>query len=843
MLIVAALALASATLHGGQAPPQGAKSGGAAPTSRPAAARPQGPAAVRPGLVTSSVRQPAPMSTAMQREVLDQYCVTCHNSRAKAGGLALDSVDLSTVAAHAEVLEKAVRRVRAGLMPPAGIKRPDAATLTALADGLEMSLDRAAASPNLVAPGLHRMNRTEYANAIRELLGVEIDASAYLPVDDSTSGFDNVAAGLNISPALVEGYMSAAGKISRLALGRATLPEEKRFVAPQDYSQEGHVEGLPFGTRGGLLIRNYFPADGEYLFSWFPVRGNTGELYGAEAKDEELIVLIDGVRVGSFDISKLPQGTDNDKNELRIPVKAGYRTVGFTFLTNTQIPNDDLNQHYLRSVLDTNPIPGFIFYPQVGQVKILGPYDGTTAVDAQSRKKILTCSPSTPREQAACAQTILSRIARQAFRRPMTGEDTKTLVAFYESGRGKSGSFDDGIERGLQGILSDPEFLFRSEAPPSKLRAGQSYRINDLELASRLAFFLWSTTPDDELIGVASRGQLSDPQVLNAQVRRMLKDPRSREFVKNFAGQWLQLRNLPSAAPTTQMFPDFDDNLRQAFRTEAEMFFDSVLREDRSVVDLLDANYTFVNERLARHYGIPNVYGSKFRRVTLTGDLEARRGLLGKGAVLLITSNPDRTSPVLRGKWVLMNILGVVPPDPPPNVPVLKESDKMANGQPVPLEISMRQRMQEHRSSPVCSSCHLMMDPIGFALESFDAIGKARTEEFGKRLDVSAQLTDGEKFDGPNGLRQALMRYSSQFVSNLTEKMLVYALGRSVDYRDMPQIRAIVRDAAATNFRMSSLILGIIKSPAFSMNRYDAEGEGSTAARRKETTAPKKDRI
>jgi mono/diheme cytochrome c family protein len=810
MLIVATIALASATLHGGQA--------------------------------TDQQRAIAPLPVATQRQVIDQYCVTCHNSRTKTAGLAFDAVDLADVAPHGEVLEKAVRRIRAGLMPPVGMRRPDAATLTGLAEGLEASLDRAAATPNLVPPGLHRLNRTEYANAIRELLGIEIDAASYLPVDDSTSGFDNVAAGLTISPALVEGYMSAAAKISRLALGRATLPEEKRYIAPQDYSQEGHVEGLPFGTRGGLLIRNYFPADGQYLFSWFPVRGNTGELYGAEAKDEQLIVLIDGVRVGSFDISKLPQGTDNDKNELRVSVKAGYRTVGFTFLANTHIPNDDLNQHYLRSVLDTNPIPGFIFYPQVGQVKILGPYDGTPSRDAASRKKILTCTPATPQEETACARTILNRLARQAFRRPMTAEDTRAMVGFYEAGRGKTGTFEDGIERGVQGVLSDPEFVFRSEAPPARLRAGQAYRISDLELASRLAFFLWSTTPDDQLLTAASRSQLSDPKSLETQVRRMLADPRSREFVKNFAGQWLQLRNLSSTAPTTQMFPDFDDNLRQAFRTEAEMFFDSILREDRSVVDLLDANYTFVNERLARHYGIPNVYGSGFRRVTLDGALENRRGLLGKGAVLLITSNPDRTSPVLRGKWVLMNILGVVPPEPPA-VPPLRESDKKANGQTVPLEISMRERMQEHRTSAVCATCHQMMDPIGFALESFDAIGKARVEEFGKRLDLSAPLTDGVKFEGPSGLRRSLMRYSPQFVSNLTEKLFVYALGRNVDYRDMSQIRAIVRDAAGTNYRMSSLLLGIVKSPAFSMNRSDVEGARASAASAKETAAPKKDRI
>jgi mono/diheme cytochrome c family protein len=845
MSIIAAVALASATLHGGQAQQQRGPARAQRPaTVSPAPARSSAAKPLRPVPIVPSHSQTSAMPVATQRQLMDQYCVTCHNSRAKTGGIALDAVDLANVGPHAEVLERAVRRVRAGLMPPSGARRPDAATLASLAEGLEGSLNRAAVSPNLVAPGLHRVNRTEYANAIRELLGMEIDPAAFLPVDDATSGFDNVAAGLNVSPALVEGYMAAAGKISRLALGRATLPEEKRYVAPQDYSQETHVEGLPFGTRGGLLIRHYFPADGEYLFAWFPVRGNTGELYGAEAKDEQLIVLIDGERVGAFDMSKVPNGTDNDKNELRLKVKAGYRTVGFTFLANTHIPGDDLNQHYLRSVLDTTPIPGFVFYPQVSQVKILGPYNGTPATDTASRRKILTCTPAAPQQDTKCAQSILSRLARQAFRRPTTVEDTKVLMAFYQSGRGKTGTFEDGIERGIQGILSDPEFVFRAEAPSSRLHTGQAYRINDLELASRLAFFLWSTAPDDQLIDLASRGRLSDPKVLEAQVRRMVVDPRSREFVKNFAGQWLQLRNLPSAAPSTQLFPDFDDNLRQAFRIEAEMFFESILREDRSVLDLLTADYTFVNERLARHYGIPNVYGSQFRRVTLQGPLEDRRGLLGKGAILLTTSNPDRTSPVLRGKWVLMNVLGVVPPEPPPGIPLLRESGKMANGQPVPLEVSMRDRMQEHRASPTCATCHQMMDPIGFALEAFDAIGKARTHEFGKPLDLSSQLTDGAKFQGPSGLRQGLERYSPQFVNNLTEKLLVYALGRSVDYRDMPQVRAIVRDATAKNFSMSSLILGIIKSPAFTMNSQDAGGESATATRDgNDRAAQTKDRI
>jgi mono/diheme cytochrome c family protein len=800
VLIAGCLVVSSATLYGGQAQP--------------------------PKAVPSHA---ATMTATVQQATLNQYCITCHNSKAKTAGFVLEGVDVTRAGENAAVLENAVRRLRAGMMPPPGAPRPDAATLESLAASLESSLDAAAVKPNLVPPGLHRLNRTEYANAVRDLLGLEIDPAAYLPVDDSSSGFDNVAGSLGISPALVEGYMSAAGKISRIALGREIAPQEKRYVAPQDYSQEEHVEGLPFGTRGGMLLRYNFPADGEYVISWFPVRGNTGELYGAEMKDEQLEVSIDGARVGMFDIAKIPQGIDDDKNEVRLTVKAGLRTVGLAFLANTHIPLDDLNQHYIRSVLDTNPIPGYIFSPQVGQVKLMGPYNGARAEDTASRRKILICQPAAAADEAACAGRILSTLARRAYRRPVNAADVDALLTFFQKARSK-GSFEDGIERGVQAILSDPEFVFRAEAAPARLKAGDAYRISDLELASRLSFFLWSTSPDDQLIDLASQGKLKDPKVLEQQVQRMLADARSSALVKNFAGQWLQLRNLPSAAPVTQMFPDFDDNLRQAFRTEAEMFFESVLREGRSVVDLLTADYTFVNERLARHYGIRGVYGSQFRRVKLNGALESRRGLLGKGAILLVTANADRTSPVLRGKWVLMNILGVVPPEPPANVPALRQSDKMANGQPVPLEISMRERMQEHRANPVCASCHLKMDPIGFAMEGFDAVGKARSTEWGKPLDLTGQLSDGVTFDGVVGLRQALERYSPQFVATITEKLVVYALGRGVDHRDMPMIRAIVRDGARSNYRMSSLILGIVKSAPFSMNLNDQE-KGAADAR------------
>ncbi len=657
------------------------------------------------------VASKAPLPVAAQRDLMTQYCVGCHSPKGKAGGLTLDPADLAHVSQNAEVYEKVVRKLRAGMMPPPGARRPqDQSVLQAFAEGLETELDRAAVKPNLTAPGVHRVNRTEYANAIHDLLGLEVDSAAYLPVDDSSSGFDNVAGSLSVSPALVEGYMSAAAKISRLAIGHETAPQERKYIAPQDYSQEGHIEGLPFGTRGGLVMHHYFPADGEYMIAWFPVRGNTGELYGADRSWEKLEVLIDGAKVGEFDISKLPQGTDNDKNELRLKVKAGQRTVGVTFPATTDIPIDDLNQHYVRSVLDTNPIPGYIFSPQVGQVIIRGPYEGTRPKDTASRKKILTCEPKSQSEEIACAKKILAGLARKAYRRPSTDGDVESLMNFYQAGRNR-GEFEDGIERALQAILSDPEFVFRGEANPANVKPGEAYRISDVELASRLAFFLWSTSPDDQLLDVASQGKLKDPKVLEAQVKRMLNDPRSHELVKNFAGQWLQLRNLPSAAPVTQMYPDFDDNLRQAFRTETEMFFESILQEDRSVLDLLTADYTYVNERLAKHYGIPNIYGSQFRRITLGPDLDYRRGLLGKGSVLLVTAQADRNSPVLRGKWVLQNLLGIIPPEPPPNVPLLRVSDKQANGQPAPLEVSMRDRMAEHRANATCASCHLKMDP------------------------------------------------------------------------------------------------------------------------------------
>jgi hypothetical protein len=759
--------------------------------------------------------QAAP-TVASQRAVIDQYCVTCHNQKLKTAGVMLDQADLAHVGDNAEVWEKVVRRLRAGMMPPLGMPRPNATAYEALTVALENELDRgAAAKPRLPVPGVHRANRTEYANAIHDLLALDIDPAAFLPADDTSYGFDNVVSGLQVSPALVEGYVSAATKISRLALGHETGPSRKVYHVREDYSQEDHVDGLPFGTRGGMLIRHYFPADGEYTITWDPVRTTVGSLYGGDSEDEQLELTLDGQRVKLFKIgSDVPLTSLRDKNEVRVNVKAGLRTVGAAFLATTYVPNVDLNRHYQRSILDDNLVDGFTFTPQVSSVTISGPSNGTRPKDTPSRNKILVCHPANSIEELPCARKILNGLARQAYRRPIKDADTEKLLSFYQTGR-NTGDFEDGIENALQFILAHPEFVFRTESGPANVKPGEAYRISDVEVASRLSFFLWSTVPDDELTNLAAQGKLKDPVVLERQVRRMLADQRSHELVKNFAGQWLQLRTLQSATPEGVIYPDFDDNLRQAFRTEAEMFFESIMREDRSVMDLLNGDYTFVNERLAVHYGIPNIYGSHFRRVQLDGALDVRRGLLGKGAIELATSVADRTSPVQRGKWVLMNILGVVPPDPPPNVPPLKE----AAGSGVSVEQTMRQRMEEHRANPACASCHKMMDPIGFTLENFDGIGKWRTTQYGQKLDASGQLTDGTRIDGVASLRQALVRYSPQFVRTLTEKLLIYALGRGVEYQDMPVVRSIVREGGRNDYHFSSLVVGIVMSDPFQMNR------------------------
>jgi mono/diheme cytochrome c family protein len=807
-------------------------------TAQPARPSPTKPAPVpapspAPAARPSPPAAPAQTSTAggaaAQRALLDQYCVTCHNARLKTANLQLDQLDLSKLGEHVDVAETVVRKVRAGLMPPTNARRPDPAALASLVTWMEGELDRAATT-HLPAPGLHRLNRTEYTNAVRDLLSLEVDASTFLPADDSTRGFDNIAGALTMSPALMEAYLSAAGKISRLAIGDVSAPSQRVFDVPADTAQNHHIEGLPFGTRGGILIRHQFPADGQYTFKVKGVTGYFQAVLGG-VSGEQLIVTVDGERVAQFDWDKeISNTTGNGKSTPRIPVTAGLHTVGVTFLATNDVPGSELNRPFQRTMNTPGSIPGFLFYPHVGQVQIEGPYDITGAGDTASRRAIFSCRPASPREEPACARAIVSRLARKAFRRPITAADLRILMPFYQAGRGEDGTFDGGIEAALQRILADPEFIYRGEAEPTVLRAGQAYPVSDLALASRLSFFLWSSIPDDQLVDLAARGRLKEPAVLERQVRRMLADPKADALVRNFTGQWLGVRSLAASEPVVNLFPDFDDNLREAYEKEVELFFGAVVHEDRSVLDLLNANFTFVNERLAKQYGIPNIYGPHFRRVTLPPGLEVRRGLLGKGALMTVTSNAARTSPVTRGKWFLQTFLGVSPPDPPPDVPAFVERTADTTGNTKPP--TMRQALERHRVSPTCASCHQIFEPMGLALENFDAVGTWRTLDEGQPIDASGILPDGTKVDGVNDLRRSLDRYSPQFVQVVAEKMLTYAIGRGTEHEDMPMVRAISRDAAAGGYKFSSLVLSIVKSDMFRMNqKAAAQPAAQTAAR------------
>lgn len=783
------------------------------------------------GAKTDGVSAPAPAprptlpaiskvtSATQERAIVDFYCVTCHKGAGAPAGLALDKLDPANVEKNADKWEKVVRKLRAGMMPPAGMPRPAAATYESAIVFLENALDKNAVS-RFPPPGIHRLNRTEYANAIHDLLALDIDPSKYLPSDDSTRGFDNIAGALSISPALVEGYASAAEKISRLAIGDVTEATQTTYRVPSDTSQDYHVEGLPFATRGGLLAKHLFPADGDYVFKVFPINQglmDNNRSFG-EIRGEKLELLIDGERVHLYDWDKdvstgapVHQGTA----DVHVQVKAGLHTVGVTFIATQLAPSSDLNEHFMRSTIETGGLPGFKFWPHVGKIDILGPNQPAGASGSESRRKIFVCEPAADRE-AVCARQIVTALARHAFRRPATAQDTEMLMGFYQQGKNEDGKFDTGIERALERVLADPEFVFRKEGEPANLKAGQSYRVSDLELASRLSFFLWSSIPDDELIDLASQNELHEPAVLEQQVRRMLADSRSDRLVVNFAGQWLNLRSLQSWFPIPGLFPDWDDNLRNAMRTETELFVGSIIHEDRSVVDFLNANYTFLNERLATHYGIPNVYGSRFRRVELPPEFDMRRGLLGKGSIETISAYPNRTSPTVRGKTMMQIFLGVSPPDPPPNVPALKEDASAVHSLTKP---TMREQMEMHRKNEPCATCHKIMDPIGFSLENFDAIGKWRVTDDGSPINPAGLLVDGSKLDGVTGLREAFLRYKPQFVRVITEKLMIYALGRGTDYYDMPLIRSIVRDADRNNDRFSSLVLGVVRSEPFQMNQ------------------------
>ncbi len=750
-----------------------------------------------------------------QRALLDQYCVTCHNDKLKTANLSLENLDLATAGDHPELWEKVIRKLRAGVMPPPGVRRPPLGEYEGLRDWLESEIDRKAAT-NL-DPGsivLHRLNRTEYANLIRDLLDLEIDPTAYLPSDDAARGFDNVAGSLTISPTLLEAYTTAATRIARMAVGYWKSPTLANYIAAGDTSQNQHIEGLPLNTRGGLLVTHNFPSDGEYKFEI----QNFG--LGKYTPGEKIEFLVDGERVELFDYVGvgLSQGMQADADgsiAITVPVKAGSHKVGVTFLATNYRPTLDLIKQYERKSLENNSIPQLQYYPAIGLLRIQGPFDATRPEDSKSMRRVFTCRPSAAIQEDACAKQILTNLARQAYRRPATPLDLESLMNFYAEGR-KDGTFEDGIELALRRLLTSPQFLVRAEKEPVNLPAGKSYRITDLELASRLSFFLWSSGPDSTLIDLAAQKRLTNPTILEQQVKRMLADPKSDSLVTNFADQLLYLRNLAATSPDGVFYPDWDDELRKGFRRETEMLFESVMREDRNVLDLLTADYTFVNERLARHYGIPNVYGGQFRRVTLPAQMDYRRGLLGQGSFLSITWVQNfRTSPVKRGVWVLENILGTPPPEPPPNVPPLEDSVAGAG-----KVLTLREQMTLHRKNEPCASCHKLMDPIGFALENFDADAKYRTKhggDGGVPIDATVELWDGAKVSGPSELREHLLTYSPQFVRMITEKMLTFALGRGVEYYDMPVIRSIVRDSEKNNYRFTSLVMGIINSAPFQM--------------------------
>jgi hypothetical protein len=731
---------------------------------------------------------PAARSTASDDAAfLNRYCVACHNQRVKTANLELDTMSLDDVGAHGERWEKVVRKLRTGMMPPMGAPRPGREVIDGFTSELEARLDRVAKpDASLTTPALHRLNRTEYANAIRDLLAVEIDVESLLPPDGASEGFDNIAAALGVSPSLIQGYVSAALKISRQAIGDRTLaPSQITYTTPPALSQDRHIEGLPLGTRGGMLIRHTFPLDAEYDFA---LGGGAG---GGGAGGAAIDVTLNGQRLE----------VENPRR-FRLQVSAGPHTIGVAVVDRQR--GAGVNEIY--SDFRTNA--AFSAAGGVQSLTITGPFNQTGVGDTPSRRRVLVCQPSGVSDEEPCARQILSTVARRAYRGPVSDAEVDTLIQFFRQGRDE-GDFEIGIQHALARILVAPRFVYRAEAEPEGVAAGSIYRINDFDLASRLSFFLWSSIPDDELLDLATRGRLGSAETLRQQVTRMLADPRSDALITNFAGQWLYLRELEGVQSEAATF---DDNLRRSFRRETELLFASIVREDRSLIELLDADYTFVDERLARHYGIPDVFGSHFRRVALGPD-NVRRGLLGHGSLLTVTSVATRTSPVMRGQWILENLLGMPAPEPPPGVETNLDEDVGTVGG----STTLRQRLEMHRSNPVCASCHNLMDPIGFALENFDLVGAWREYDGKAPIDASGQLADGTPLAGPAELRQALLSRSDAFMTTVTEKLLTYGLGRGIHYDDMPMVRAIARSAARNENRFSSLVLGIVESDAFQM--------------------------
>ena len=776
------------------------------------------------------------------RALLDEYCVACHNARTRAAGLLLDRADVHQVAAGAETWEKVVRKLRSGAMPPPGRRRPDPQTLDAFVTGLEAELDAAAAArPDPGRRPDHRLNRFEYGNAVRDLLDLEIDAAALLPPDESDHGFDNIAEVLSMSPTLLGRYLFAARRISQLAVGDpSTGSAVETFRVSRGLRQDERMsEDLPRGTRGGLAVRHYFPLDGEYVVKVRLGRNFTNSQIRAIATREEIDVLLDGVRITRFTIggrcadaaddpactgsgiyrTSRYQLTADEALEVRFDAPAGMHTLGVAFVKKSVLtegpPPTLLPPRHTSSTYEAPRM-------DVDFVRLEGPFNPTGPGDTASRRRIFVCRPegASTEAEAACAREILGGLARRAYRRPVTDGDVDTLLAFYAAGR-RDGGFERGIQEALARLLVSPQFLFRVERDPVGVEAGGVYRISDLELASRLSFFLWSTIPDDELLEAAETGALREPGVLAAQVRRMLADPRASALARNFGGQWLFVRNLRAVDPDASAYPEFDDNLREAFQRETELFLEHQIRDDRPLAELLTADHTFLNERLARFYGVRSVYGAHFRRVPMPDP--RRAGLLGHASILTVTSYATRTSPVVRGKYLLDNILGAPPPPPPPNVPALEETGAAG------AEASIREQMEQHRRSPACASCHERMDPLGFALENFDGIGRWRETDGGAPIDASGRLPDGAAFTGPADFRAALLERRGEFVRTVTEKLLTYALGRAVGAPDMPAVRRIMQEAASADYRWSSLILGIVESRPFQMRRAPAAAPAAVA--------------
>jgi cytochrome c551/c552 len=784
---------------------------------------------------------PVPSTLESEQALVSKYCEVCHNDKLKSGGFSWKKVDLAHPDQYAEQLEKVVRKLRAGLMPPIGMPHPDAATTKAFVAAVESGIDQAAAAhPNPGRPALHRLNRTEYANSIRDLLNLKVDVAPLLPADDMSHGFDNMADALNFSPALMDAYVRAASKISRLAVGDLDVtPSVATYQLSKSVSQTRHVEGAPIGTRGGLSVIHDFPLDAEYIFKMTFYYSVDGPLYGkSQGKGQQIEVSINGERVALLDID--PKRTKwDDLQTPPIKVKAGPQRVSAAFIQHSEGPLEDVVTPIEYSLVDLNEadMAGLTSLPHLHDLAISGPFNASGLGDTPSRRKIFTCRPTSAGDDTDCARRIISRLVRQAYRRPAEDSDVEELLNLYVAERNRNG-FEAGIRMAVQAMIANPKFIFRFEPAPEDVHPGSIYRISDLELASRLSYFLWSSAPDDELITLASQGKLKEGPVLEQQVRRMLADPKSAALSTNFAVEWLHLQNLKDAQPDAYLYPNFDWNLGQSMQRETELFFDSFVREDRNMLELLTANYTFVDEILAKHYKIPNVLGARFRRVEIPD--ENRRGLLGQASILTLTSVSNRSSPVQRGKYVLEVLLGTPPPPPPPNVPALSEN---ASSGELKL-LSVRERMEEHRKNPTCAACHKIIDPIGFALENFDAVGAWRINDSGLPIDAKGQLFDGTKLDGPISLRQAILNHSDAFLGTFTENLLAYGLGRVIDYHDMPTVRSIERQAARNDNRFSSFVLGIVNSAPFQTSRAEdnvsVDGGVTGASSKEEVQSSKK---